>query len=704
MPEPKSDLRLEIAHVLFIDIVGYSKRRIDEQHELLGDLNRLVRKTEAFRSAETSGKLIRVPTGDGVALVFSTTPEAPVKCALEISKALRSHSELRVRMGIHSGPVSGIMDVNDRSNIAGAGINVAQRVMDCGDAGHILLSKRVAEDLEQYRQWRPQLHELGECEVKHGARVSLVNLYSDEVGNPAIPEKLEKERETKAAAPSVKPAKLRKPALLMGAILVAIALVIGFCAFSHRQSQKMANALRSPEKRIAVLPFKPLVPENRDQVLEMGMADSLIAKLSNIREIVVRSLNSVRKYSGLDQDPVAAGRELEVNSVLEGNVQKSSDRIRVSARLINVADGSSLWANTFDEKFTDVFAVQDAISQKVANALALRLSGEENKRVTRRYTENVEAYQLYLTGRYHWNKLTPPEITKSIEFFKKAIELDPTYALAYFGLADAYRSLAPTSEVPSKDTLPQAQAAATKALELDETLAEPHATLAFIHTWYDWNWSGAEREAKRAIELNPNWSFGHIAYAQMLSVTGRSQEAIAEGARAVELDPLSLIINALNGYHLHLARRDDEAIARLKKTVELDSSFWIAHQFLGMAYIEKKMYPEAIAEFSQAVKLSGGNSEPLALNGYVSVLSGDAAKGRAVLKELKSLERQRYVPPSNLALLSYVLGEQDEAFSWLEKAYRDRDIRLCRLKVDSKWDSMRSEPHFVEILKRLGLQ
>jgi len=704
MPEPKSDLRLEIAHVLFIDIVGYSKRMIDEQHELLQDLNQIVRNTAAFRSAEASANLIRVPTGDGMALVFSTTPEAPVQCALEISKALRSHSELQVRMGIHSGPVSGIKDVNDRSNIAGAGINVAQRVMDCGDGGHILLSKRVAEDLEQYRQWRPYLHELGECEVKHGARVSLVNLYRDEVGNPAIPEKLKEGRETTPAAPSVKPAKLRKPLLLTGAILVTSALVIGFWAFSHRHSQKVANALSSPEKRIAVLPFKPLAPENRDQVLELGMADSLIAKLSNIREIVVRSLNSVRKYSGLDQDPVAAGRELEVSSVLEGNVQKSGDRIRVSARLINVADGSSLWANTFDEKFTDVFAVQDAISQKVADALALRLSGEENKRLTRRYTENVEAYQLYLTGRYHWNKLTPPEITKSIEFFKKAIELDPTYALAYFGLADAYRSLAPTSEVPSKDTLPQAQAAATKALELDETLAEPHATLAFIHTWYDWDWSAAEREAKRAIELNPNWSFGHIAYAQMLSVTGRSQEAIAEGARAVELDPLSLIVNALNGYHLHLARRDDEAIARLKKTLELDSSFWIAHQFLGIAYVEKKMYPEAIAEFSQAVKLSGGNSEPLALNGYASVLSGDAARGRAVLKELKSLESQRYLPPSNLALLSYVLGEKDEAFSWLEKAYQDRDIRLCRLKVDSKWDSMRSEPRFVEILKRIGLQ
>src|SRR6476659_3335863 len=341
MPEPKSDLRLEIAHVLFIDIVGYSKRLIDEQHELLQDLNPVVRNTAAFRSAEASAKLIRVPTGDGMALVFSTTPEAPVQCALEISKALRSHSELQVRMGIHSGPVSGIMDVNDRSNIAGAGINVAQRVMDCGDGGHILLSKRVAEDLEQYRQWRPSLHELGECEVKHGARVSLVNLYSDEVGNPAIPEKLKKERDTRAAAPSVKPGKLRKPLLLIGAILVATALVIGFWAFSHRHSQKVANALSSPEKRIAVLPFKPLVPGNRDQVLGLGIADNLIAKMGNIREIVVRSLSSVRKYSGLDQDPVAAGRELEVNSVLEGNVQKSSDRLRVSARLINVADGSS---------------------------------------------------------------------------------------------------------------------------------------------------------------------------------------------------------------------------------------------------------------------------------------------------------------------------------------------------------------------------
>jgi TolB-like protein len=708
MPEPHPDIQLEIAHVLFIDIVGYSKLFINEQHELLQELSQIVRSTDAFRAADTVGKLIRVPTGDGMALVFSTMPDAPVQCALEISKALQGHPELQVRMGVHSGPVSGLTDVDDRSNVAGAGINMAQRVMDCGDAGHILLSRRVAEDLEQYRQWRPHLHDLGECEVKHGVRINVVNFYTDDVGNRAIPEKFKKEQQTYVSPPSTKPANLRKPSLIAGALLVAIALAIGFWLFSRPGAQKStkrgAAALASiTEKTIAVLPFKPLVPESRDQVLELGMADSLIAKLSNIREMVVRSLNSVRKYGGLDQDPLAAGRELEVNSVLEGNVQKSGDRIRVSARLISVADGSSLWAKTFDEKFTDVFAVQDTISQKVADALALRLTGEENKRLTKRYTDNLDAYQLYLKGRYHWNKLTPADIKKSIEFFKQAIDLDPTYALAYFGLAEAYRSSAPTSDVPPKDVLPQAKAAAIKALEIDESLAEPHATLAFIHTWFDWDWAAAEKEAKRAIELNPNWGFGHIAYAQLLSATGRHQEAIKEGQRAGELDPLSLIINTLNGSVLYYAKREEEASARLQKTLELDPNFWIAHLFLGKNNIEKKKYPEAIAELNKAKELSAGNSEAVSTLGCAWVGAGDSAKGRAILKELKSQSSQRYVPPTNVAVLCYVLGEKDEAFTWLEKALEDRDMRLCRVKVEPKWDALRSDPRFVAVLKRIGL-
>jgi TolB-like protein len=630
-----------------------------------------------------------------MALAFFTTPDAPLRCAIEISQVLKSHPDLPVRMGINSGPVDEIIDVNERSNIAGSGITMAQRVMDCGDAGHILLSKRSADDLAQYGRWRPHLHELGQCEVKHGVRIDLVNFHGEHAGNPAMPEKLKKEKKL-ATTPKARG--------LTGALLSATVLLfaLGLWFFSHTTARK--STAGPVEKRIAVLPFKPLLSENRDPVLEFGMADTLIAKLSNSREIVVSSLNSVRKFAGLEQDSLAAGRELQVSSVLEGNVQKAGDRIRVTTRLLKVADGSSLWSGTFDEKFTDVFAVQDTISKKVADALALRLSGEENKRLTRRSTENVEAYQLYLTGRYHWNKLTPPELTKSIGFFKQAIDLDPTYALAYFGLADAYRSLAPVTDTPPKEILPQAIAAATKASELDESLAEPHGTLAFIHSWLDWDWAAAEREGKRAIELNPNWSFGHLAYAQVLSHFGRDEEAIAEGTRARELDPLSSMVNSLCAQYLYSARRYDEAIQRLQKTLELDPDFWIAHLFLGEVYIQKRQFSEALAELNKASELSGGNAEAVSMIGYAWARSGDSIKAGAILKELKSAARERYVPPTHLAALSYVAGEQDEAFTWLDRACQDRDLRLCRLKVDPRWDPMRADPRFGVILKRIGLQ
>lgn len=698
MAETHSDFRLEIAHVLFMDIVGFSKSLINEQTEMLRQLNRIVRGSGQVKTAEEAGKLTRLPTGDGMVLAFFTTPDAPLHCALEITEALKKYSSLPVRMGINSGPVDEIVDVNERSNLAGTGINIAQRVMDCGDAGHILLSKRSADDLGQYGRWRPHLHDLGRCEVKHGTTIDIVNFYNGEAGNPAIPEKLQKEK---------KAAVIPKSRSLTGTLLAAAALLLalGVWFLSHSNPPTPATTpVVAAEKRIAILPFKPLLPENRDQVLELGMADTLIAKLSNSRELVVSSLNSVRKFVGLEQDSLAAGRELQVSSVLEGNVQKAGDRIKVTARLIKVADGSSLWAGTFEDKFTDVFAVQDTIAQKVADALALRLNGEESKRLTRRYTDNVEAYQLYLTGRYHWNKLTPPEITKSIEFFNKAIDLDPTYALAYFGLADAYRSLAPASDVPPKEILPKAKAAAIRASELDESLAEPHVTLAFIRGWLDWDWAGSEREARRAIELNPNLGFAHLAFAQVLSHLGRDREAVAEAARAHELDPLSSIISTLNAQYLISARRYDEAIARLKETLELDPNFWIANFMLGTALVEKQMYPEALAEFNKATELSRGNAESIAMAGYTWARAGDSAKAQAILMELKSRIGQRYVPAEHIATLYTALGNKDEAFAWLEKACENRDFRLCRLKVDPRWDSLRSDPRFVAILKRIGLR
>ncbi len=465
-----------------------------------------------------------------------------------------------------------------------------------------------------------------------------------------------------------------------------------------------ARSIAVPEKSIAVLPFENLSADQvRDEVLGMGMADTLITKLSNSSEIVVTSLTSVRKYGGLDQDPLAAGRALKVNSVLEGTVQRSGDHIRVTARLINVADGSSLWAGTFDEKFTDVFTVQDTISQKVADALALRLSGEEEKRLTKRYTENVEAYRLYLTGRYHVNKVTPPDITKSIGFFKQAIELDPSYALAYVGLADACRGLALTSDRPAKEVFPQAKAAATKAVQIDESLAESHAALASVLMWFDWDWVGAEREARRAISLNPNSGFSHLAYMLLLSNLGRHQEAMAEGARARELDPVSLLTNSGEGTALLFAGRKDEARERFQKTVELDPNFWIPHLWLGQLYLDEGKYPEALAEFSMAREFSRGNAEAISMIGYAWARAGDAVKARGVLDELKSLSAQRYIPASNIATVYLALGEEDEAVAWLEKAYEERDVHLGFLKIAPKWDSFRSDPRFVAILKRVGL-
>lgn len=460
----------------------------------------------------------------------------------------------------------------------------------------------------------------------------------------------------------------------------------------------------SGSRTIAVLPFQPLVPAEQNPVLELGMADTLITKLSNSRGLIVRSLSSVRKYAAPDQDALSAGQQLGVQSVLEGTIQRFDDQVRVSARLMNVNDGTSLWSGTFDERLTDVFAVQDAISQKVAQALELQLSGKEKQRLTGGGTSNIEAYQLYLTGRYHWNKLTPSALRTSIDFFQQATEIDPDYALAFCGMAEAHRALAITSDVPSKETIPQAKAAARKALEIDDSLAEPRATLVFALIWFDWDWTGAEQEAKRAIDLNPNLAMAHVAYAHLLADMRRHDEAVATAARARRLDPVSLIVNAIEGSVLYFAGRDELARARLEKTLELDPNFWIAHLFLGKVFLESGNYEEAIEEFSRAKQFSHGNSEAISMLGYAWAVAGDSPKARAVLKELKSLAAQRYIPPNSFAVVHLGLGERDEAIAWLEKAYADRDVRLSFLNVDRKWASLRSDQRFVSLLKRLGFE
>ena len=482
-------------------------------------------------------------------------------------------------------------------------------------------------------------------------------------------------------------------------VTVLTVLALGAAGFYLWRENSKASSAVTPIKSIAVLPFKPLVAENRNEALELGIADALISNLSD-GEIIAHSVSSVRRFNNLEQDALAAGRELGVDSVLEGNIQTAGDRIRISARLLRVSDGANLWAEQFDEKFTDIFAVQDSISERVAAALKIRLGNAQKKRPT----ENVEAYQLYMKGRFHVHKAIKSEIETGILYFGRAIEADPRYALAYVGLADAYRAMALAGEMPATEFLPKAKTAASKAIEIDGTLAEAHAYLGHIMFWYDWDWAGAESQHKRSLELDPNSADALQFYAHLLSNIGRHDEALAKIKRARELEPLNLRINVLEGMFLLHAGQTDEAIARLQRTLELEPNYRLAVMFSARAYSEKGMFAEAIAATNKARELSAVSTEAIAYGACAFAKSGKTAEARAALDELLDLSKTRWVPPYNFALVHNALGESGRALDYLEKGFAEKDVRMVFLKVEPKLNNLRREPRFIELMKRMRLE
>ncbi|MGO9561333.1 MAG: winged helix-turn-helix domain-containing protein [Candidatus Korobacteraceae bacterium] len=505
---------------------------------------------------------------------------------------------------------------------------------------------------------------------------------------------------------SVTPAPWRTSASRILVItIVLIALAIGlFYLGSHWKSH--APTVSAAERSIAVLPFRPLVTNAEDEYLGMGLTDALITRLGTVHRIIVRPVGAVRKYAKAD-DPIAAGRQLAVQSVLEGSIQRepAEDKIRVTVRLLRVSDGEVLWATKFDQKFTDMFSVEDSISQAVADRLTVNLTGEEQKQLLRPFTGNSDAYQLYLKGRYFWNKRTVDGVKKSIDYFQRAIQADPNYALAYAGLADSYAMAGSYgySILPPQQAMPLAEAAAAKALAIDDSLAEVHASLGYIKFTYDWDWAGAEQEFKRAIALNPLYDTAHHWYSHELIALGRNNEAMAEARRALELSPSDTVMNEHLGWTYLMMRDYDNAIRNAQKAIELDPDFLLAHRVLGMAYQYKGQHDLAIAEFQRGIELTKGDPVAKAFLARSYAAAGKTAEATQILNELLQQAKTQYVPPAEIGETFAALGRKDEAFEWLNKACDERAAAVVYLKVAQVYDPLRSDARFEGLLKRVHL-
>jgi TolB-like protein/Tfp pilus assembly protein PilF len=568
--EIKKEIQLEIAHVLFIDIVGYSKLSVNEQHARIEELNEIVRLSEQFQNAEAANRILKIPTGDGMALVFYKSPEEPARCALEIAEALKKHPEIPVRMGIHSGPVSGVVDVNERTNVAGAGINIARRVMDCGDAGHILLSHHVAEDLAEYELWRPFLHDIGTFEVKHGVRVNVTNLYSDEVGNPQLPSKLRALRKHRAR---VRWAEAAATLLVLGAI-------VGGTFFYLRRPT--ASALRVLDKSIAVLPFENRSRDPDNAFFTDGVQDEILTDLAKIADLKVISRTSVMQYkSGVARNLRKIGEELGVAHVVEGSVQRAANKIRVNAQLIDARNDAHLWAQTYDRDLADVFAIQSEIAKAIADQLQAKLSPNEKKAIEQPPTTDLAAFDLYSRAKSllltaSFSATNEPDLRKAIELLDEAVKRDPSFFDAYCQLAYAHEQL--------------------------------YAVFGFDHT--PARLALAEAAVQAATRLRPDAAETHLARAQYLYYGLRDYAgALAEleiARRALPNDPR---LFEWTGYILRRRGQQEEGLQNLQRAVELDPRNFAILQQISLSYQQLGRYAEAIAALDRALAIVPDNVE-----------------------------------------------------------------------------------------------
>src|SRR5256714_13349824 len=563
--EVKKEIQLEIAHVLFLDIVGYSKLSVNEQHGRVDELNGIVRLSEQFQKAEAANRILKIPTGDGMALVFYRSPEEPAQCAFEISRALKDNQRLQVRMGIHSGPVSGVVDVNERTNVAGAGINLAQRVMDCGDAGHILLSRHVAEDLAEYERWRPFLHDIGTFEVKHGVRVSVTNLYSYEVVNPTVPCRLQAVRKHRAH--------VRWAAVAIGLLVVA---ALGAGVFSFLRKGPARSLATAVEKSIAVLPFENLSEEKANAYFTEGVQDEILTHLARIADLKVISRTSVMQYkSGAPRNLREIGQQLGVAHVVEGSVQRAANKVRVIAQLLDARTDAHLWAQTYDRDLADVFAIQSEIAKAIADQLQAKLSPNEKKAIEQPPTTDLAAFDLYSRAKSllltaGFSVTQDPDLRKAIELLDEAVKRDPSFFDAYCQLAYAHEqlyALGGSDHTPARLAL--AEAALQAATRLRPDAAETHLARAQYLYYGLRDYAGALAEleiARRALPNDPRL-FELTGY--ILRRRGQQEERPQKLQRAAELDPRNLDILQQIALSYQFLGRYAESIAAMDRALAI---------------------------------------------------------------------------------------------------------------------------------------
>ena len=664
--EVKKEIQLEIGHVLFIDVVGYSKRSIDDQHAAIEELNEIVRASEQVQRAEAASRLLKVPAGDGMALIFYTSPDAPAQCAVEIGQALKDHPRLQLRMGIHSGPVSGVVDVTGRANVAGAGINIAQRVMDCGDGGHILLSKRVGEDLGESARWRGLLHDLGSCQVKHGLPLSIVSLHGDQIGNPRLPHKFQALKKQRAR---------RRWAAVAAALLAIVLIVAGMATVS---SYRRRLALAPPAKSIAVLPFQNLSEDKENAYFADGIQDEILTLLSKIADLKVISRTSTLPYQSAPKNLPQIARQLGVAHILEGSVQKSGDVVRVNVQLIKAASDAHLWAETFDRKVTDIFSVESEVARTIADHLRAKLTGQEEQIIAAKPTDNAEAYDAYLRGLAYNLKTatTPVNSLGAQKYLREAVRLDakfaPAWALLSYVNSRGYLQL---TLQPTDALREEARTAAETALSLRPNLGEASLAKGYYHYACLKDYDTAVLYFERARQYLPNSSRIPELLAYVTRRRGQWDQSEIYFNEAERLDPRNVSLLTQHAQSYGVRRQFPDALRKLDQILD------IIPDDLDIL-VQKAAYAQAEGDLPRASALlaplhpPAGNSGALETQVYQAILERHSAPVIPRLKEILAK------PDSGLG---YLNGELRFWLGWAQDTAGDR------ASAHETWKQARSE-------------